>query len=138
MKKNIKKIIFIVVSVIVLILICIFSLSYTINKNNKYQDDLEKQIKENYNLKEEITYLNQYGNYYIFTTKNNVIVLNKEYKEILKEDIEKISKNKDNYELIYKTNKLMYEETITKENKVTYIYYDAESLKKIKETTLER
>ena len=79
-----------------------------------------------------------YGNYYIFTTKNNVIVLNKEYKEILKEDIEKISKNKDNYELIYKTNKLMYEETITKENKVTYIYYDAESLKKIKETTLER
>ena len=80
MKKNIKKIIFIVVSVIVLILICIFSLSYTINKNNKYQDDLEKQIKENYNLKEEITYLNQYGNYYLLTTKNNVIVLNKEYK----------------------------------------------------------
>ena len=75
---------------------------------------------------------------YIFTTNSNVIVLTKEYKEVLKEDINKLAKNTNNYELIYRTNKLMYEDTTVKDNKVTYDYYDANTYKKISSTTLEQ
>ena len=137
-KKYLKKIIIIITIIIILILIYIFSLSYTINKNNNYIDKITKEIKENYKIKEDITYSNLYGNYYIFTTKSKVIVLNKEYEEVLNENISTLANNDKNYALIYKTKKLMYEETIIKNNKVTYNYYDAKTYKKVSKTTLER
>ena len=46
--------------------------------------------------------------------------------------------SKDDFELIYRTNKLMYEDTTVKDNKVTYDYYDANTYKKISSTTLEQ
>lgn len=136
--KSLKKIIIAIIIIALVILIAIFSLSYIINKNNNYQDNLTKKIKTNYDISEDITYSNFYGNYYIFKTKNNVIVLNKEYEEVLKEEIKNIADNKEGYDLIYKTNKLMYEDTTIENNKVTYTYYDAKTYEKISSTTLEK
>ena len=133
--KKIIKIIAIILIVVALIAIILFT---TINKNNKYLSSITKDIEKNYKIKENITYSNKYGNYYIFTTDTKVIVLNKEYEEILSKDIDILDKNKNNYALIYKNNKLMYEETILKKDKLTYKYYDATNNKLIKETNLEK
>lgn len=136
--KNITTVLKIIIIVIALIFIGVFSLSYTINNNNSYKESIITNIKNNYNVNGDITYANYYGNYYIFTTNSNIIVLTKEYKEVLNEDINKLAKNTNNYELIYRTNKLMYEDTTVKDNKVTYDYYDANTYKKISSTTLEQ
>jgi hypothetical protein len=137
-KRTITNIIRIVVIIIIIILVGVFSLSYTITKNDNYQEKLIKTISDNYQVDDSITYANLYNNYYVFTTKNNVIVLNKEYKEVEKKDINDLASNTNNYELVYKTKKLMYENTIIKKNKVIYEYYDAKTYKKISTTTLEK
>ena len=116
--KKIIKLLALVIIIILTITIIMFSL---INKNNKYLNSITKDIKSNYKLKSDITYSNKYGNYYIFTTSTKVIVLNKEFEEILSKD-----------------NKLMYEETILKNNKLTYKYYDATNNELIKETKMEQ
>lgn len=133
-----KKIIKVVMIVIILIIVISLILFSTLNNNKKYLNTITKNINKNYKLEEKITYSNKYGNYYIFTTKNNVIVLNKEYEEILKEDIEILSENKNKYEIIYKNNKLMYEETILKKGNLIYKYYDVTNNELIKETNLEK
>ena len=133
--KHILKILFL----LLIISITIILILSNINKNNnKYLDNITKNIKENYNIKEKITYSNLYGNYYIFTTKTKVIVLNKEYEEIKKFNIDILSNNKNNYQLIYKNNKLMFEETNIKDDKLIYKYYDATNGEFIKETIMEQ
>lgn len=136
--KNIKQVLKIVIGLVILILVGIFSLSYIINRNRDYSDDISNVIISNYNVDGEITYANLYGNYYIFTTSSNVIVLNREYEEVLKEDISYLCDNPNGYELIYKTNTLMYENTILDGNKITYEYYDVKNYKKISSTVLEK
>ena len=81
---------------------------------------------------------NLYGNYYIFTTKEKVIVLNKEFREVASEDKSQLAENKNDYQLIYKANKLMYEETILSKKAVTYKYYDSKTYKQLSKITLER
>ena len=137
MRKKVKTIIKIIVILVILLLIVIFSLSYMINKNNNYQEEIIKNIEKNYNISN-ITYANVYNTYYILTTKDNVIVLDKEYKEVLKEKTSILANNSNNYQLIYKNKKLIYEETILKDNKVIYTYYDAKTNKKINTTELEQ
>ncbi len=127
-----------IVIIVVIIIVGILSISYIDNHNQNTLNQITKTIQENYSVEEEITYSNQYGNYYIFTTPNYVVVLTKEFSEVLKENISLLAPNNDNYDLIYKTNQLMYEETVRDENKLTYIYYDAKTNKQIKETTLEQ
>ena len=134
MKKILK---ILIIPVIILIIILIYTI-YLVNNNRNYLNNITKDIKANYPLTEEITYSNKYNNYYIFTTKTKVIVLNNEYTEILKENISNIITPPKNQKLIYKTNKLMYEETILKEDKLIYKYYDATNGEFIKETVLER
>ena len=133
MKKTLK---FISIPFIIIIFI-IASIIYLTNHNNKYLDSITKNIKDNYQINEEITYSNKYNNYYIFTTKTRVIVLNNEYEEILNESIAIIKEKEDNQELIYITNKLMYEETTRDDNSLIYKYYDATTKEFIKETIME-
>ena len=133
-----KKVIKLVLTILLIAIIIFIILFSTINKNNKYLKNITKEIEKNYKLKEDITYSNKYGNYYIFTTDTKVIVLNKEYEEILSKDMDILAKNKNKYALIYKNNKLIYEETILKKDKLTYKYYDATSNELIKETNLEK
>lgn len=133
-----KKIFKILIVAMIVILLCIFSLSYTINKNNNYEESIAKEIKANYPITEEIQYTNYYGNYYIFTTEKQIVVLNNEFQEVKKENLDKLAENKNNYEIIYKNNKLMYEKTNLEKNKVTYEYYDATNNKKISSSILEK
>ena len=134
LKRKIVKMLIIPISIILILSLYIL---YIVNNNNNYLKNIKKNIKDNYPIKEEIAYLNEYNNYYIFTTKTRVIVLNNEYTEILNESISAIKKAEEKKELIYKTNKLMYEETIIKENNLIYRYYDASNGEFIKETVME-
>lgn len=133
MKKTLK---ILIAPFIIILGITIYTV-YLTNNNTNYMEKTLKNIKDNYQINEEITYYNEYNNYYIFTTKTKVIVLNNEYEEILNEDITNIKKRKNNQELIYKTNKLMFEETILDDNNLTYKYYDASNYELVKETVLE-
>lgn len=131
-----KKLLQIILIPIIIIIVVIIYISYLSNSNQKYLDSITENIKDNYQIDEEITYSNLYGNYYIFTTKSKVFVLNKQYEEILSDSIATIKIKKD-MELIYKTNMLMYEEKQVKDKVVTYKYYDATTGDFIKETTME-
>lgn len=134
MKKALK-----VISIpLILILIVILYISFLTNNNQNYLDNITKTIKENYQVDEEITYSNLYNHYYIFTTKSRVIVLNNEYQEVLNESIATIKNKEENQDLIYKTNKLMFEEVETNKNNITYKYYDASNGEFIKETVMEK
>ena len=123
---------------LIIIIVIIIYIFYLINSNQNYLDSITKNIKDNYQINEEITYSNKYNNYYIFTTKSKVIVLNNEYEEILNESIATIQPIDKNQELIYKTNKLMFEKTILEDDNLIYQYYDATNGKFIKETKMEQ
>ncbi len=132
------KIIKVILATITVVLIGVLSISYLTNHNQNFSDNITKTIQENYSLAEEITYSNQYGNYYILTTPTQVIVLTKDYVEVLKENITSLKENTEDLPLIYKTNMLMYEKTkLTKEN-LTYEYYDAKTGTLLKTTTMEQ
>ena len=137
-KKKIFLIIKIIVIIVVIVLGSIFSLSYKINNNQNYKKSIINNIKKHYSISKEITYINTFGNNYIFTTDDKVYVLDNNYKEIYKDDISKIAKNSSKYDLIYKSKKLMYVNTTIKGNKLTYDYYDAKSYKKIGTTNMEK
>ena len=133
-----KKILKVISIPLIIIIIISTYIIYLVHNNNKYLNDITKDIYDNYNIEEEITYLNEYNNYYIFTTDTRVIVLNNEYTEVLNESIATLTPKKDNQSLIYKTNKLMYEETSLTNSKLIYKYYDATNGEFIKETVMER
>lgn len=133
--KKIFKVIIVILSVFI---IGILYISYITNHNQNYLSSITKDIKANYQLNEEIIYANKYGNYYILKTNSKVIVLNHDYKEVFQESSSQIKQLSENYPLIYKTNKLMYEHTTTKNNKITYEYYDAKTGDLIKTTTMEK
>jgi len=123
---------------LIIILIISIYIIYLINHNKNHLNSISEDIKNNYQINEEITYSNKYNNYYIFTTNSRIIVLNNEYSEILNESIAAIHPKPDNQELIYKTNKLMFEETTIKDGKLIYRYYDAINGKFVKETVMEK
>lgn len=133
-----KKILKIISIPLIIILLVILYISYLTNNNQNYLNNITKGIKDNYQIEDEITYSNKYNNYYIFTTKSKVIVLNNEYQEVLNESLSTIKNRTENQELIYKTNKLMFEETELKKNNLIYKYYDASTGELLKETTMEQ
>ena len=109
-----KRIIQILLIIILPMIILLSATYYIISRNNLYQEKLTKKIKKNYKTNEIITKTTKYENNYIIITEDFVIVLDKKYKELLKEELSTLAVNPNNYELIYKNNKLMYEETILK------------------------
>lgn len=114
----------IIIFILVVFLIIFFSIFYLVEKNNKYIKIIEKEIKENYNIKDEIKYLNKSDLYYIIVTNKNLIVLDNNYQEIIKEDINKLKDYDKDKVIVYKLNKVMYEEKNVSKNKITYKYYD--------------
>ena len=131
-----KKLLRILLIPLIILIVVFLYILYLSNSNQKYLNSITQNIEDNYKVEEEITYSNQYGNYYIFTTKSSVIVLNNQYEEILNDSIATIQ-IKEDMELIYKTNKLMYEEKEVNDKVLTYKYYDATTGDFIKETTME-
>lgn len=133
-----KKVLRSILIIVIILIIGILYISYITNHNQDELNNITQNIKDNYSVKDEITYSNRYGNYYIFTTESDVYVLNNEYQKVYQKEISDLATNEENLPIIYKTNKLMYEKTIRKKDKITYEYYDALTNQLIKETTLER
>ena len=133
-----KKVLRSILIIVIILIIGILYISYITNHNQDELNNITQNIKDNYSVKDEITYSNRYGNYYIFTTESDVYVLNNEYQKVYQKEISSLATNEENLPIIYKTNKLMYEKTIRKKDKITYEYYYALTNQLIKETTLER
>ena len=129
-----KKIIIIFICVVVFLFI---SVVYIVNRNNNYLNNILKDIKDNSEIKEDIIYYNKYNNYYIVLTKDNIIVLDKDYQEVYNNNTEKFQDKTKEYEIIYKIDIPMYEETKKEGNKLKYIYYDIYTLEKIDEIEIE-
>ena len=133
-----KKVLRSILIIVIILIIGILYISYITNHNQDELNNITQNIKEGGGIKDEITYSNRYGNYYIFTTESDVYVLNNEYQKVYQKEISSLATNEENLPIIYKTNKLMYEKTIRKKDKITYEYYDALTNQLIKENTLER
>ena len=127
---------------LIIIFICLVvflsgSVIYIVSRNNNYLNNILKDIKSNSEIKEEIIYYNKYNNYYIVLTKDNIIVLDKDYKEVYNNSTEKFQDKTGEYEIIYKTDIPMYEETKKEGNTIKYIYYDIYTLDKLDEIEIE-
>ena len=133
-----KKVLRSILIIVIILIIGILYISYITNHNQDELNNITQNIKDNYSVKDEITYSNRYGNYYIFTTESDVYVLNNEYQKVYQKEISSLAINEENLPIIYKTNKLMYEKTIRKKYTITYQYYDALTNNPIKKVTLER
>lgn len=113
----------IVISIILIIILVFIYMNIMIHNNNKYTKELIKDIKSNYKTKEKIINAYTYNNYILFTTKEQIYVLDYKYNLIIKEKI----KEQENKMIIYKNNKLLYLKTTRKNNKLYYKYYDLEN-----------
>ncbi len=127
---------------LIIIFVCLVvflfgSVIYIVNRNNNYLNNILKDIKNNSEIKEEIIYYNKYNNYYIVLTKYSIIVLDKDYKEVYNNSTEKFQDKTSEYEIIYKTDIPMYEETKKEGNTIKYIYYDIYTLDKLDEIEIE-
>ena len=127
---------------IIIIFICLVvflfgSVIYIVNRNNNYLNNILEDIKNNSGIKEDIMYYNKYNNYYIVLTKDNIIVLDKDYKEVYNNSTEKFQDKTSEYEIIYKIDIPMYEETKKEGNTIKYIYYDIYTLDKLDEIEIE-
>ena len=127
---------------LIIIFVCLVvflfgSVIYIVSRNNNYLNNILKDIKNNSEIKEKIIYYNKYNNYYIVLTKDNIIVLDKDYKEVYNNSTEKFQDKTSEYEIVYKTDIPMYEETKKEGNTIKYIYYDIYTLDKLDEIEIE-
>lgn len=125
MKMFHRKYIILIFACVIVFFLIYYLLIYTkVHSNDKYIDSIKSNITNKYK-KINIDYVNEYGGYYIVVSNNNIIVLDFDYNEIIKDSVSNIKLNK--FDIVYKTNKIMYEETVLKNNKLIYNYYDIDS-----------
>ncbi len=114
----------------------ILSLIFLVDINDsKYNEKNIKLIKKNTTITS-IEYLNYYDNYYLVLDKEYLYLINNTYKIISKIDRKILYENKDNYDIIYKDEQIMYFNDISKNNKLIYEYYDIYNYKLIKSITV--
>lgn len=119
-KNNLPKILKKITIILIILIIILIIISFPVLLNNRYINIQIKEFENNTNL--DINYLNTYNNYYIVKTNTEILVYNHNYEEIYKEPLDKIFDL--NYDIIYKSNALKYEQTIVSKKKITYNYYD--------------
>lgn len=124
-----KKMIKIFIGLLIILFLCIFYMDYS---DRHYQNKLEKKIMKHTELKK-INYINYYDDYYIVLDDNYLYLFDKKYKELLKEDVLLVYKNKNNYDIIYKDGKFMYLSDTIEKKKLVYRYYDIHSYELIDE-----
>lgn len=119
--------------VVVLILSLFLSLIFLISSNYHYKEDIIDKINSNYNKK--VNYVNVVGNNYVVKTSKDVIVLDKDYKEITSLKLDDIKKL--DCDLVYKKNKILYEKIEVKGNKNIYTYLDVLTLEVVDVVEIE-
>ena len=93
----------------------------SIDKNNI--NDIKEDIIKNTDIKN-IDYVNKYDNSYIVKDKKYLYLFNSKYEEIYKVEIDLLYDNKNNYELVYRNNTIMYMDNYKKKYGVVFKYYD--------------
>ncbi len=126
----------IIIIFLILMFFLFLSLILILKRNRNYEKNIINEIKDNYDLKEKLLYLNKYNNYYIFKTSNYIIVLDRDYQEIVKRNSDELYKIDDKYDIIYKKELLMYEVVSITNKKSLYVYYDALTGEKINSIVL--
>lgn len=112
----------------IVVFLCLFGMILYINRTNG--SNTEELIKDNYaNIK--LYYVNKYDDYYIFISDKNYGVLDSKFREIKLIDKEKLCKRKENYDIIFRKDELMYVEEILRKRKLTFNYYDINDCKLI-------
>lgn len=113
-----KRIIILFLSITFILLILLLYIT-----NDNYYNNISKSIKDNYaNIN--LYYVNKYNDYYIFLSDENYGVLDGEYNEIMLISKSLVHDNTNNYDVIYKDNKLMYQEEVLDKDKLMINYYD--------------
>ena len=127
-----KRIIIIFLSITVILLMLLVYIT-----NDNYYNNISKSIKDNYaNIN--LYYVNKYNDYYIFLSDENYGVLDGEYNEIMLISKSLVHDNTNNYDIIYKDNKLIYQEEVLDKDKLMINYYDIYTYQLDKTITMGR
>ena len=113
----------ILIILIVLFVLLYILMSFMVLLNNGFNNRKIDDIIDNTSVKV-IEYFNEYDNYYIVMDNDNLYLFNDEYVELARIDIDLISENKNNYDIIYKDEKFLYMNNYKKKNKIVFEYYD--------------
>ena len=112
------------VGMFILIIIIIFiSMNVMIYIDNKYILELEERISKNTDIND-IVYVNEYDEYYIVMDNKNLYLFSSDYIEINRIDVLKIHSNKNNYEIVYRDNMIIYMDSYKNKDGVVFKYYD--------------
>lgn len=122
-----KKIVVIFIFIILFLFISRCVMVY-IDKNNI--SDIKKDIIKNTKIKG-IKYINKCDDYYIVKDNDYIYLIDYKYNEVLKIENKKIYDNKNNYELMYRDNTIMYMDNYIDKDSIVFNYYDIYSYKLI-------
>ena len=115
-----KKLIIIFISIILFLFIGIW---IVVGVDRNSIKDIENDIIKNTDIKK-IEYVNMYDGYYIVIDLNNLYLFNKKYEEIFEVERDKIYKNKNNYDIVYRNETIMYMDNYKKKDGLIFKYYD--------------
>jgi len=125
MKKLVGIIIFIILFLFTGVCVVVW-----IDKNNI--KDIKKDILKNTEI-EDIIDVVKYDNYYIVKNGEYIYLLDYDYEEVFSIDVDLLHDNKNNYELIYRDNMLMYMDNYKSKDGIVFKYYDIYSYELIDE-----
>ena len=115
-----KKLIIIFISIILFLFIGIW---IVVGVDRNSIKDIENDIIKNTDIKK-IEYVNMYDGYYIVIDLNNLYLFNNKYEEIFEVERDKIYKNKNNYDIVYRNETIMYMDNYKKKDGLIFKYYD--------------
>lgn len=115
-----RKIIIIGISILLVLFI---SICIMIGIDNKYINNMEKDIIKNTGIKD-IAYVNKYDENYIVLDNEYLYLFNSDYEEIYKIKNSLLYDNKNNYDIIYKDDTIMYMENYKNKEGIIFKYYD--------------
>lgn len=126
----------IIIAIISIILILFLSVLFIVKNNDKYKDNVLKEVNKNY--AKDVVIANKYGDKYVVKTKDNIVVLDDKYQEVESISLEEVADfDDDKYELVYRKNQIMYQKKEVKGSKVIYTYYDVKTKEEIDKIEIE-
>ena len=115
-----KKIIIIGISILLIIFVFICVM---VSIDNKYVNNIKRDIIKNTDVKN-IIYVNKYDSNYIVIDKEFLYLFNFDYEEVYKINKKMLHDNKNNYDIIYKNNTIMYMNNYKSKEGIIFKYYD--------------
>ena len=117
------------IGVLIFLFICVLVM---VSLDKRYISNLEKEILSNTDIKE-VIYINKYDGYYIVKDSDYMYFFDSKYEEIYKVEVSMLHENKNNYDLVYRDNTIMYMDSVKNKDGVIFKYYDIYSYELIDE-----